>query len=117
MNEDYQAQAADYGKALCEQFELSHGPITPAAQGVIDKVCYLEQLYLEAKASTDKQGLREPYNVSRYQKGSRENKSFPQLLKIQSQQAKLLRELRLLPGSRKAAPEETEDPDDELDDY
>lgn len=110
-------EALAYGERLRGLYTRTHGEVTPAAEDLIGMLVDLETLYLEAKADLDAQGLREPYNVTKYNKGTRENKAFAPLLKIQTQKARLLRELRLLPGSRKCTEPEEEDEIDELDDY
>lgn len=111
-------EAAAFGEQVKAQFGAIHGEVTAAALDVIAMLVDLQTLYLEARGDLQKQGLRESYNVSNYKKGTRENKALAPLLKLQTQKARLLRELRLLPGSRKAAaPDEDGDAANELDDY
>lgn len=118
MTQEARRQAAQaYGQRILEQYEKTHGTATAAALDVIAMLEELEVLYLEAAGDLAASGLREPYNVTRYNKGTRENKAFGPLIKIQTQKARLLRELRLLPGSRKGAEPEGEADVSDLDDY
>ena len=110
--------AMAFGTAIREQYRRTHGEVTAAAEELIEMLCQLDVLHREAVKDLEAMGLREPYNVTKYNKGTRENKALGPLLKIQTQKARLLRELRLLPGSRKGADREDEDvEDDELDHY
>lgn len=102
---------------LCEQFTQAHGEVSPAADALILKAAYLEGLHDDAVAALNKDGLREKYPVSNYRTGTRENKALGMLLKIEGQQAKLLRDLKLLPGARGAPKEEPEDEADDIDNY
>ena len=109
--------ARAYMEQLTAQYREDHGDVTPAAADLIAMLGHLEELYQEAVRDLESHGLREPYNVTKYNKGTRENKAFGPLLKIQTQKARLLRELRLLPGSRKTAGPEDEADVNDLDDY
>lgn len=104
---------------LVRQYEAEHGEVTDAALLLIDEAAYLEVLLEEARSGLTEGGLRESYPVSTYRNGSRENRNLGMLLKLQSQQAKLLRELRLLPGGRKGKADgpEGDEPDDDISDY
>lgn len=116
---DMEARKAPVLERLVKQFEQTHGEVSDAARLLLEEAAYLEVIAGEAKAGIAELGLRESYAISTYRNGSRENKNLGMLLKIQSQQAKLLRELRLLPGGRKAAPEDADDdePADDIGDY
>ena len=116
---DVEARKAPIRDRLVKQYEGIHGEVTDAARLLLDKAAYLELLADEAERELNERGLRESYPISTYRNGSRENKSLGMLLKIQTQQAKLLRELRLLPGGRKAATDEADDdePSDDIGDY
>ena len=114
-----EARKAPIRDRLIKQYEAAHGEVTDAARLLLDKAAYLELLADEAERELNERGLRESYPISTYRNGSRENKSLGMLLKIQTQQARLLRELRLLPGGRKAAADEADDdePSDDIGDY
>ena len=116
---DVEARKAPIRDRLLRQYEAAHGEVTDAARLLLDKAAYLELLADEAERELNERGLRESYPISTYRNGSRENKSLGMLLKIQTQQAKLLRELRLLPGGRKSAADEADDdePSDDIGDY
>ena len=106
---DEEAGKAPIRERLVKQYEGIHGEVTDAARLLLDKAAYLDLLADEAGRELNDRGLRESYAISTYRTGSRENKSLEMLLKIQTQQAKLLRELRLLPGGRKSAADEADD--------
>ena len=106
---DEEARKAPIRERLVKQYEGIHGEVTDAARLLLDKAAYLDLLADEAGRELNDRGLRESYAISTYRNGSRENKSLEMLLKIQTQQAKLLRELRLLPGGRKSAADEADD--------
>ena len=106
---DEEARKAPIRERLVKQYEGIHGEVTDAARLLLDKAAYLDLLADEAGRDLNDRGLRESYAISTYRNGSRENKSLEMLLKIQTQQAKLLRELRLLPGGRKSAADEADD--------
>lgn len=116
---DVEARKAPIRDRLIKQYEGIHGEVTDAARLLLDKAAYLELLADEAERELNERGLRESYPISTYRNGSRENKSLGMLLKIQTQQARLLRELRLLPGGRKSAADEADDdePSDDIGDY
>ena len=116
---DVEAKKAPIKDRLIKQYEAAHGEVTDAARLLLDKAAYLELLADEAERELNERGLRESYPISTYRNGSRENKSLGMLLKIQTQQARLLRELRLLPGGRKSAADEADDdePSDDIGDY
>lgn len=103
---------------LHAQFESAHGPVTEAADGLLLKLAYLEALHRLAVAELQGKGLREKYSVSSFTSGTRENKALGQMMKIQAQQTRLLKELRLLPAAR-VAPKEDRDDDarHDIDDY
>ena len=108
---------ADVRKKLIAQYNEKHGEVTDAAMLLIEKAAYLEALHEEAQGRLESKGLQEKYAVSTYRSGERENKSLGQMLKIEAAQAKLLRELKLLPGNRATASEEVDDGDDDIDNY
>lgn len=108
---------SSYLQMLTEAYEIKHGRLPDAAaQSVLEKAAYLETLIVQANESLDAKGLREEYPFSSRKSGTRENKALGQYLKLTAQQTKLLRELRLLPGSR-AARSADDEPDNDLDDY
>lgn len=110
------ASAAMYAR-LRAQYEGAHGEVTPAADELLQKIAYLEKLAMQAKDELDSDGLRESYAVSNYRSASRENKALGMLLKIEAQQSKLLKDLKLLPGGRQAKDEPDDDPDEDIDNY
>lgn len=108
---------AAYEKLLA-QFEAAHGPVTEAADSLLLKLGYLEALHQQAVADLQFKGLREKYQVSSFSSGTRENKALGQMMKIQAQQVKLLKELKLLPGGRTEPREDRDDgSEQDIDDY
>jgi hypothetical protein len=110
-----ETMAGAYAK-LREQFEAVHGEMTAAAEGLLQKAAYLEGLHQLAVQELTGKGLREKYMVSSFTAGTRENKALGQLIKIQTQQARLLKELKLLPDTPRNAKAKEDEPED-INDY
>lgn len=101
---------------LLLQYETAHGPVTEAAEGLLLKIAYLELLHDQAITDLG-YGLREKYMVSSFTSGTRENKALGQLMKIQTQQTRLLKELKMLPGAKATGHGSQDDELDDIDDY
>lgn len=101
---------------LRQQYEEAHGPVTAASDGLLEKAAYLEGLHDLAVKELAGKGLREKYMVSSFATGTRENKALGQLMKIQTQQTRLLKELKLLPGARASKEAQDDEPED-INDY
>lgn len=102
---------------LSEQYVATHGEVSVAADMLLQKAAYLEWLHHKAAQHLNDKGLRERYQVSTYQTGERENKSLGQMIKLQAQQARLLKELHLLPTKRAAPVDEGDDDEQDISDY
>jgi len=103
-------------KGLRAQFEAAQGPVTEAADSLLLKYAYLEALHSLAVKEINGKGLREKYMVSSWTSGTRENKALGQMMKIQTQQTRLLKELKMLPTAR-AQKEDRDDAEDDIDNY
>ncbi len=113
-----------YYDRIVAQFEATHGALTEAAKGMIERAARLELLAAKASGDLDAKGLKETVRNGR-QAFLRENKSLGQYLKIIGQQTSLLQALKLLPGRRSGSSSGDDDDEDEeggdgkseLDDY
>lgn len=105
---------------LMDECARVHGEngVTFSLELLVDKYIYLETLVRQARNELDESGIREKYSVSKYQTGRRENKAIGVLVKLEAQQTKILRELKLLPGGRGKTEDELDKYDEgSIDDY
>lgn len=94
-----------------------YGEILPHQQAILDVYEQTEALRLRAADDVETNGLRESYTSGR-QRVVRKNVAYEQALRAAASSTKLIAALKL--DTKKAAPDEAgdgEDEDDDLDDY
>lgn len=88
---------------LCEACEEREGGMMDADQLIVADYAYMEQIKQELLGDVAERGIMVEFKNGK-QHMIVENKSVQQIRTIMDQQRKHLSELRLTPGSRKAAP-------------